>query len=42
MIKEMHRLLSDNDRKFLLSLKNGNPQWELFAFPKAAELPAEK
>ncbi len=40
MIKTLHASMNDNDRQFLLSLKEGTPKWELFAFPEAASLPA--
>lgn len=32
--------LDDEDKKFLLSLKSGRPEWELLKWPEAAELPA--
>ena len=39
-----HRSLAlrstENDRQFLISLKEGSPKWELFAFPQSASLPA--
>lgn len=38
----IHDGLSDNDREFLLSLKEGDPKWNLFAYPEAALLPAVK
>lgn len=40
MIKTVIDMMNDNDRTFLLSLKDGKPQWDIFAYPKAAELPA--
>jgi len=40
IVETIHKGLNEHDRKFLLSLKEGNPKWELFAFPKAAALPA--
>ncbi len=36
----MHELLSENDKRFLLSVKNGTPDWDLFTHPEAAKLPA--
>ena len=40
MIETLHNRMTDNDRQFLLSLKEGTPKWELSAFPNAASLPA--
>ncbi|MHA2216998.1 MAG: nucleotidyl transferase AbiEii/AbiGii toxin family protein [Candidatus Hodarchaeales archaeon] len=40
IVELIHEGLSDNDRMFLFSLKNGDPKWELFAYPEAASLPA--
>ncbi len=40
MIKKIREGLNADNRKFLLSLKEGTPNWELFAFPEAAALPA--
>ena len=40
MVHTIHKGLNENDREFLLSLKDGNPKWELFPFPEAASLPA--
>lgn len=40
MIKAIHKGLNENDRQFLLSLKEGIPEWKLSAFPEAAFLPA--
>jgi predicted nucleotidyltransferase component of viral defense system len=40
IVETIHKGLNENDRKFLLSLKEGIPKWELFAFPEAASLPA--
>jgi predicted nucleotidyltransferase component of viral defense system len=40
MIREIHRLLNDNDKEFLLSIKRGNTQWDRSPYPHAAELPA--
>jgi hypothetical protein len=36
----LHRLLTDQDREFLLSVKRGKPDWNLCALPNAANLPA--
>ena len=40
LVEIIHKELNQNDRKFLLSLKEGNPNWDLFAYPEAALLPA--
>lgn len=40
IIETIHNGLNENDRQFLLSLKERKPKWELFAFPQAASLPA--
>jgi len=42
IVETIHNGLNENDRKLLLSLKEGKPKWELFAFPQAASLPAVK
>jgi predicted nucleotidyltransferase component of viral defense system len=42
MINTIHRLLTDNDKELLLSIKQGVSRWELSAYPYAAELPAIK
>ncbi len=34
--------LDGDDKDFLLSLKRGEPEWELLRWPEAAELPAIK
>lgn len=40
IIEVIHKGLKENDRSFLLSLKEGTPNWDLFAFPVASSLPA--
>jgi len=40
LIADIHKLLNENDRDFLLSFKSGNPNWQLFRFPEAEKLPA--
>lgn len=40
MIQEIHKLLNENDKAFLLSVKSGNPQWNLSQYQDAAKLPA--
>ena len=42
MIQTIHALLTDKDKEFLLSIKEGNGKWDLFAYPEAANLPAVK
>jgi predicted nucleotidyltransferase component of viral defense system len=42
IVKLIHNGLIDNDRQFLLSLKEGDPIWDLFVYPEAASLPAVK
>ncbi len=42
LISIIHKLLNERDREFLLSLKDGKPDWDLFAYPEAVELPAVK
>ena len=37
---EFMNWLNDKDKDFLLSVKSGEPNWALFAFPEAANLPA--
>jgi predicted nucleotidyltransferase component of viral defense system len=40
MVEIIHQKLSDNDREFLLTLKQGDPKWELFPYSEAPSLPA--
>lgn len=40
MIQEIHKLLNEHDKAFLLSVKSGNPQWNLSQYQDAAKLPA--
>jgi len=42
MIQTIHELLTDIDKEFLLSIKEGDGKWGLFAYPEAANLPAVK
>lgn len=42
MIETIHKMMNNDDRKFLLSLKEGAPQWNIFAYPETALLPAVK
>jgi len=39
MIRELHRLLDAQDKAFLLSVKQGEPQWHLSPYKDAAKLP---
>jgi predicted nucleotidyltransferase component of viral defense system len=40
LIAGINRALTEDDRKFLLSVKGKTPNWALIGLPKAAELPA--
>ncbi len=40
LVSEIHKILTDNDKNFLVSLKLGKPDWSLFAYPHAQHLPA--
>lgn len=40
LIAELHRMLTDDDRAFLLSVKAGAPDWSLLRFDSIADLPA--
>lgn len=42
LVSQIHYLLNDKDKAFLLSLKNGTPEWDRFAHPEAVKLPAVK
>jgi predicted nucleotidyltransferase component of viral defense system len=42
LISEVKKSLTDNDKKFLLSFKSGQPQWELFPLKELKHLPAVK
>ena len=42
LIRKIHEQLSDDDKAFILSVKSGEPKWELFAYPDAKNLPALK
>jgi len=33
-------IMANQDKEFLLSVKNRPPRWELFMYPDAAKLPA--
>ncbi len=40
LLSQLHELINDKDWKFLLSMKSGMPNWELFSYPDTATLPA--
>lgn len=40
LIAGLHAALTDADRRFLMSVKTGAPDWDLIGLPGAAELPA--
>ena len=42
LIEKLHTSVEDNDKKFLLSFKAGNPQWKLLPKSKLKDLPAIK
>ncbi|MDY0136145.1 MAG: nucleotidyl transferase AbiEii/AbiGii toxin family protein [Thiomicrospira sp.] len=42
LIERLLCMLTDRDKAFLLSVKKGKPDWQLFAYPRIAELPAIK
>jgi len=41
-IKILNEALTDNERKFLLSLKLGKPEWDFLDVPKIDKFPAIK
>lgn len=40
LVQEIKSGLSNEDKQFLISVKKGNPEWELLGIPHAAKLPA--
>ncbi|TIH15941.1 hypothetical protein D0S45_10200 [Marinifilum sp. JC120] len=40
LVQEIKSGLSNDDKQFLLSVKKGNPEWELLGISHAAQLPA--
>jgi len=42
LIYEVRKSLTNNDKKFFLSFKKGEPQWELFPMKELKDLPAVK
>lgn len=42
MIRELHRRLGDREKRFLLSVKRGQPEWDLLGIDGVDQLPAVK
>ena len=42
LVKEIHSKLTNEDRKFILSFKQGNPAWDIFPVTILKDLPAVK
>jgi len=42
LILELHRWLGDREKRFLLSVKRGQPEWDLLGIPGVDQLPAVK
>lgn len=42
MVRQLQAQLNEQDKSFLLSVKSAKPDWSLFAYPNAADLPAVK
>jgi hypothetical protein len=40
MVRKIHDAITDADRNFLLALKRGTPNWQLFSLPEVERLPA--
>ncbi len=40
LLSQIHKALNDDDRRFLLALKEGNADWKKFVLPEAQNLPA--
>ena len=40
LVNDLHAMFTDVDKEFLLSVKQGQPKWNLFAHPHAERLPA--
>lgn len=40
LVADLHAMLTDADKEFLLSVKRGHAQWHSFAYPRAKNLPA--
>ena len=39
LVADLHAMLTEADKEFLLSVKRGNASWRSFAYPDAAKLP---
>jgi predicted nucleotidyltransferase component of viral defense system len=42
LINSIHEALNENDRKFLISFKSGDPIWDLFPFESLKDMPSIK
>ena len=42
LVTKIHSMLTDDDKKFLISLKQGNPDWGLLGLDGVSNLPAVK
>jgi predicted nucleotidyltransferase component of viral defense system len=42
LVHKIHKQLSEEDKTFILSVKSGEPKWDIFAYPAAKNLPAIK
>ena len=40
MVKQINEMLTANQKQFLLSFKQGKPDWDLLNMPKIEQLPA--
>lgn len=40
LVVDLHTMLTDSDKAFLLSVKRGDVNWQAFAYPTAEQLPA--
>lgn len=40
LVADLHAMLTDTDKEFLLSVKRGSPKWHLSTHPEAEHLPA--
>ena len=42
LVVEIHKMLSNKDKKFLISFEQGNPDWDLIPIENLKDLPAVK
>lgn len=42
LISEVNKSMTDQDKEFLLTFKNGHPEWDLFPLKEMKDLPAVK